>query len=81
MCKEVLTFGIEKNIFNRHKIHVPLKDVDTKKLFVCKKISFGEKKKKFKPLHIMLPKTGAYIKSLDGQSKWMYFLIEYDEYL
>ena len=24
----------------------------------------------------MLPKTSAYIKSQDGQNKWMYFLIE-----
>ena len=26
----------------------------------------------------MLPKTSAYIKSYDGQTKWMYFLIEDD---
>ena len=29
-----------------------------------------------KPLHIMLPKAGAYVKSYDGQTKWMYFLIK-----
>ena len=29
--------------------------------------------------YIMLPKTSAYVKSCDGQSKWMYFLIEDDE--
>ena len=34
-----------------------------------------------KPLHIMLPKTIAYIKSYDGQSKWMYFLIKDDHLL
>ena len=28
----------------------------------------------------MLPKTNAYVKSCDGQTKWMYFLIE-DDYL
>ena len=28
-----------------------------------------------KPLHIMLPKTGACVKSFDGQTKWTYFLI------
>ena len=28
----------------------------------------------------MLPKTNAYVKSYDGQTKWMYFLIE-DDYL
>ena len=33
---------------------------------------------KVRPLHIMLPKTSAYVKSLDGQTKWMYFLIEDD---
>ena len=26
----------------------------------------------------MLPKTSAYIKSYDGQTKWMYFFIEDD---
>ena len=36
---------------------------------------------KVKPLSIMLPKTRAYVKSYDGQSKWMYFLIEGDELL
>ena len=26
----------------------------------------------------MLPKTSAYVQSYDGQTKWIYFLIEYD---
>ena len=26
---------------------------------------------KFKPLHIMLPKTCFYVRSYDGQTKWM----------
>ena len=26
----------------------------------------------------MLPKTSAYVKGYDGQTKWMYFLIEDD---
>ena len=30
------------------------------------------------PLHIMLPKTSTYVKSDDGQTKLMYFLIEDD---
>ena len=30
------------------------------------------------PLPIMLPKTSTYVKSYDGQTKWMYFLIEDD---
>ena len=31
---------------------------------------------KIKALHIMLPKTSAYVKSYDGQTKWMYFFIK-----
>ena len=34
---------------------------------------------KVKLLHIMLPKTSAYVKICDGQTKWIYFLIEDDE--
>ena len=29
----------------------------------------------------MLPKTGAQVKGYDGQTKWMYFLIEDDDLL
>ena len=36
---------------------------------------------KVKPFHIMLPKTSAYAKSYDGQTKWMYFSIEDDDLL
>ena len=36
---------------------------------------------KVKPLNVMLPKTRAYIKSYDGQTKWMYFLIKDDDLL
>ena len=36
---------------------------------------------KVKPLHIMLPKISAYVKSHDTQTKWMYFLIEDDDLL
>ena len=38
---------------------------------------------KIKPLHIMLPKTSAYVKchGYDGQTKWMYFTIEDDDLL
>ena len=56
------------------------------------KSSFGEKNYKYfigylynddkvKPLQIMLPKTSAYLKSYDGQTKWMYFLIQDDDLL
>ena len=29
----------------------------------------------------MLPKTSAYVKSYDGQTKWMHFLIKDDDLL
>ena len=73
-------------------IRLSLKDVDIEKVLVSNKISFSEKHCKYfngylyndhkvKPLHIMLPKTSAYVKSYDGQTKWMYFLIEDDSLL
>ena len=34
---------------------------------------------KVRPLHIILPKTTAYVKNYDEQTKWMYFLIEDDD--
>ena len=57
---------------------------------MSKKVIFGEKiynsfisylynDQKVKPLHIMLPKTSAYVNSYDGQTKWMYFFIEDDD--
>ena len=36
---------------------------------------------KDKPLNIMLPKTNVYVKSFNGQTKWMYFLIKDDDLL
>ena len=36
---------------------------------------------KVKSLHIMLPKTSAYVKSYNRQTKWMYFLIVRDDLL
>ena len=36
---------------------------------------------KVKPLHVMLPKISAYVKSYDRQTKRMYFLIENDDLL
>ena len=36
---------------------------------------------KINPLHIMLPETRAYVKTSDGQTKWMYFLIDNDNLL
>ena len=36
---------------------------------------------KINPLHITLPKTSAYVKSYDERTRWMYFLIEDDQFL
>ena len=62
-------------------------DLDIEKVLLSNKISFGEKNYKYfisyfynsnkvKPLYVMLPKTSAYVKSYDGPTKWVYFLIE-----
>ena len=67
-------------------------DVDIEKALVSDKISFGEKKHmyfigysynyhKVKTLHKVFPKTSAYVKSYDGQTKCMCFLIEDDDLL
>ena len=77
MGKEILKFGdteIEKKKFYRNKIPVPLRDIDIdiEKVLVSNKISFSEKNYKYfisylyndhkvKPLHIMFPKTSAYV--------------------
>ena len=95
MGQEILTSGdikIEKYKFYPHKTPIFLKDLDIENVLVSNKISFAEKNYKYfigylydnhkvKPLHIMLPKTSAYVKSYDGQSKWMYFLTEDDDLL
>ena len=36
---------------------------------------------KINPLNIRLPKTSSYVKSYNGQNKWMYFFIEDDALL
>ena len=84
MGKEISAFGdieIEKNKFYRRKTPVFfLKDVNIQKVLVFNKISSGEKNYKCsnchlnndhkpKPLHIMLIKPSAYVKSYDGQTK------------
>ena len=67
-------------------------NVGIEKVLVSNKISFGEKyynyligylynNHKVKPLHMMFPKTSVYVKSYDGQTKWMRFLIEDDDLL
>ena len=87
MSKKKLIFAgieIEKNKFYRH--------VDIEKVLVSTKIFFGEKNCKYyidylyndhkvKPSHIMLLQVSTNVKSYDGQTKWMYFLIEEDDLL
>ena len=69
-----------------------MRDVDIEKVLVSNKILFREKNYKYfidylyndhkiKPLNIMLPKTSAYVKSYDGKTKLIYFLIEDDDLL
>ena len=77
MGKEVLMFGnieIENKKFYHHKTPIFLGDVDIEKVLVSNNISFGEKNYKYfnnqvKPLNIMFPKTSAYVKCYDGQTK------------
>ena len=61
--------------------------MDTDNLLISKKTSSGKKNYKYfigyldndfkiKPLHIILPRTSAYVKGCDGETKRMSFLIE-----
>ena len=83
---------LKKTFFHHNKTTVPLRDVDFEKRLVFDKFLFDEKSSKsfigylyndhkVKPLHIMLPKASAYVKSYDGQTKRVYFLIEDDDLL
>ena len=67
---------LKKKNFHQHKTPICLRDVDIEKVLVSNKISFIEKIYKyfigylyndneFKPLHIMLPNTSAYVKHYD----------------
>ena len=66
---------MKKTKFYGNKIPVLLRDVDIGKVLASNKISLGEKNYKYfidflyndhkvKPLHIMLPKTSSYVKSM-----------------
>ena len=66
--------------------------MDIDNILVSNKISSGEKSCKYfivyvdgshkiKPLRKMLPKASTYVKSYDGGTKWMYFLIDDDQLL
>ena len=83
---------IEKNKFYCNRTPIFLKDGDIDKVLVSNRISSGEKAlntlffyfyndQKVKPFYIIFPKTSAYIKSFDGQTKWLYCLIEDDDLL
>ena len=78
------------NITTRENVF--LEDIDIEKVLVAKKIFseetnyiyfFGylENDFKVKSLHLKLPKTSTYTKSYDGQTKWIFFLIEDDDLL
>ena len=83
----------EKCKFYDHRNLILLEDLDIDNMQVSSLVSSGEKKNykyfislldddyKIKPLCIMLPKTGAYVKSYDVETKWMHFSIEEDELL
>ena len=86
MSKDILTFDnteFEKNKVYLHKTPILLEDVDIEKVLLSNKISLDETNYKYlynnhevKSLHIIPPNTSAYVKIYDGQTKWMYFLIE-----
>ena len=88
------TLKLKKKNFTAIRLLSFLKDVDTEKALVkdlkALKNSFGRKNKKYsigylyndikvRPFRKMLPKTSAYVKSYDGQTKWMYSLIKDDD--
>ena len=91
MGKEIVIIG-DKNKIYHLKSPFSSEDVDIEKLLESNKIYSGEKSYKYfigylyngykiKPLHTMLPKISVYVKSYDRETKWMYFLIEYDDLL
>ena len=70
-----------------------MKDVvNIENVLVSNKISSSEKNYKYfigylyndhkvQLLHLTLPKTSTYVKRYDRQTKWMYFLIEDNDFL
>ena len=62
------------------------KDVDIDNISISDKVTSGEKNYKYficymdddcktKPFSIIFPKMSTYVKSYDGKTKWMHFLI------
>ena len=71
---------LKKTNFTARKVQFLKKDVDIEKVVASNKISFRKKYYKYfigylyndhkgRPLHIIFPKTSAYVKSYDGQTK------------
>ena len=94
MGKEILTFEdfeIRKNKFYPHESSIFLDDEDIEKVLASNKIFSNEKNYKYfmvylyndhkvKPVHVMHPIKSTYVEFYDGHTKWMYFLIENDDW-
>ena len=84
---------IEKQEYHHRKNLFFLEDVHIYNKHVSTMVSSGEKTYKYfigykdddgykiKSLRIILPKKSAYVKSYDGENKWMNFLIKDAEFL
>ena len=71
-----------KNKFHHRENLILLEDIEIKKIQVSSVVFSGKKNYKYfirykdddhEPLCIVLPKTGAYVKRYDGETKWMNF--------
>ena len=90
MKKIIIKFGdneIKKQIFHQYKIPISIKNIDTNKIVVSNKVSFGKKDFKYfigfkdakiRPLFIFLPKISAHRRDFD-ETKYIYFLIKDDD--
>ena len=84
MKKIIIKFGdneIKKQIFHQYKIPISIKNIDTNKIVVSNKVSFGKKDFKYfigfkdakiRPLFIFLPKISAHRRDFD-ETKYIYF--------
>ena len=96
MGKKIITFDdieVEKHKFHHHKNIIFVRRFRYEKNAGVEYISLGQKNAKYfvgykddddhkiKQLRTMLPKTSAYVKSYDEETKWMHFSIKHDELL
>ena len=84
MEKAIIKFGdteIEKQIFHQHKKVISIKNIDTKKIIVSDKVSFGKmgfkyfigyKYAKKLDLYIFIPKMSTYRRNFD-ETKYIFF--------